>query len=355
MKRILSIFIAIVVFCTALPTVNAVSVAAQKAVLYCPDNKKVIFGKDENSTAKIASTTKIMTVLLTLEYAKKHNKKVKFTEEMIAEGSSMYLKIGEVVTLRDLAIGLMLCSGNDAANAAALAISGSFENFAVRMNRRAKQIGMKNTNFVTPSGLDSENHYSTAYDMALLMAVALENEEFREISSMKSATVNFISPKDKSVTYSNHNRLLSMYEYCVSGKTGYTMAAGRCLVTASQKDGLTLICVTLNDRQDWQDHINLYNYGYDNYAMLNLDDSDTYFEIDTVGGNKDTTTLCVKGDTKLVVTMENYYKLKEIILLDSFIYAPIKENDSIGKIIYTINGKTVAVHKIVAAEYNNSE
>jgi D-alanyl-D-alanine carboxypeptidase/D-alanyl-D-alanine carboxypeptidase (penicillin-binding protein 5/6) len=296
-----------------------------------------------------------MTALLTLEYASKNNKKVKFTEEMVAEGSSMYLKIGEVVTLRDLAVGILLCSGNDAANAAAIAISGSLSKFAEKMNKRACQIGMKNTNFVTPSGLDQENHYSTAYDMALLMSVALENKDFAEITAMKSATVNFIAPKDKSVTYSNHNRLLSLYEYCTGGKTGYTMSAGRCLVTSAKKDGLTLICVTLNDRQDWSDHIALYNYGFENYSMVTLDDSEGYFEVDTVGGSSPTTTLKGVGKTSVVVKAGDENNIKKKICLDNFLYAPVKDGEEKGKIIYILNDKVIAEHSITAIAYNNSE
>lgn len=364
MKRVISLVFSAIFLLMTLPLVNAESdadntqkpsVSAAQAVLYCPDNGEVYYSKLENKTGKIASTTKIMTALLTLEYASKNNKKVKFTQDMVAEGSSMYLKIGEVVTLRDLAVGILLCSGNDAANAAAISIAGSLDKFAEMMNKRGKQIGMKNTCFVTPSGLDHENHYSTPYDMALLMSVALENQDFCKITSMKSEKVDFIKPKDKSVTYSNHNRLLSLYPYCIGGKTGYTMAAGRCLVTASRKDGLTLICVTLNDRNDWNDHIAMYNYGFDNYSMVVLDDSEAYFEVDTVGGKLDSTTLKGKGRTLVVLKSGEVDKINKKVCLDNFIYAPICDGDEKGSIVYTLEGKVIATHTIVAVVYNNSE
>ena len=275
MKRVITVFLTIVLFSVSLPCSGAeLSVSASSAVLYCPLNNEVYYSVKENTRMKPASTTKLMTALIALEYAQKDNKQVEFTEEMTAEGSSMYLKYGEVVTLKDLAAGLLMCSGNDAANAAAIAISGSPDKFAKLMNKRARKIGMRNTHFVNPSGLDSEEHYSTAYDMALLMSEALKNSEFARLTAKKSETVNFISPKDKSVTYSNHNRLLSLYEHCIGGKTGYTMASGRCLVSAAQKDGLTLIAVTMNDRDDWRDHAAMYNYGFDNHVMRALDDSD---------------------------------------------------------------------------------
>ena len=364
MKRIMSLIFSAIFLLMTLPSVNAesdsdnsqkLSISAAQAVLYCPDNGEVYYSKLENKTGKIASTTKIMTALLTLEYASKNNKKVEFTQDMVAEGSSMYLKIGEVVTLRDLAVGILLCSGNDAANAAAISIAGSLDKFAEMMNKRGKQIGMKNTCFVTPSGLDHENHYSTPYDMALLMSVALENQDFCKITSMKSEKVDFIKPKDKSVTYSNHNRLLSLYPYCIGGKTGYTMAAGRCLVTASRKDGLTLICVTLNDRNDWKDHIAMYNYGFDNYSMVVLDDSEAYFEVDTVGGKLDSTTLKGKGRTLIVLKSGEVDKINKKVCLDNFLYAPICDGDEKGSIVYTLKGKVIATHTIVSVVYNNSE
>ena len=355
MKRVCSLLLSLLIIICDINIVKAadVTVSASSAILYCPDNRQVYFSKNEKTKSKIASTTKIMTALLTLEYAKDNNKKVKFTNDMTAEGSSMYLKIGEVVTLKDLAVGILLCSGNDAANAAAISIAGSLEKFAKLMNNRGKQIGMKDTNFVTPSGLDHQDHYSTAYDMALLMAVALENPDFRRISSMKSATVNFTKPKDKLATYSNHNRLLSTYPYCISGKTGYTMASGRCLVTASKKDGLTLICVTLNDRQDWKDHTALYNYGYENYVMDKLDDRDVYYEVDTVGGEYSTTTLGGNGVTKVVLKAEDINKVKRKVYLDNFIYAPVSDGDKVGTIVYTLNKEVIAKHSIIAVNYNN--
>ena len=144
---------------------------------------------------KPASTTKLMTSLITLEYADSADKVVTFTKDMTAEGSSMYLKVGEKVKLSDLAAGMMMASGNDAANAAAISIAGSAEKFSELMNNRAAVIGMKNTHFVNPSGLDDENHYSTAYDMALLMSYALENESFAKLTSQKSVTVEFSEPQ----------------------------------------------------------------------------------------------------------------------------------------------------------------
>ena len=347
MKRVLCVLLSFVIFISIPVFAEGLSTSAQSAILYCKDNGDVYYSLNENTKSKIASTTKIMTALLALEYAEKNNKKVKFTSDMIAEGSSMYLKVGEVVTLRDLAIGLLLCSGNDAANATAMAISGTIEKFANRMNERARKVGMKNTNFANPSGLDDPNHYSTAYDMALLMSEAMENK----ITAKKTATVTFTQPKSKMVTDSNHNRLLSKYEYCIGGKTGYTMASGRCLVTAAKKDGLTFICVTINDRQDFNDHINLYNYGYENYCLASFDDRELYYGIKTENGRIPITTACCEDVTNLVLSHSDASKTKRTLRFNN-LTAPVKQGDKVGKITYTLNGKVIASHKLIAAEDN---
>lgn len=329
------------------------SVSAQTYVLYCVNDGKIYCANNENKKMKPASTTKIITSLIALEYANANNKNVEFTKEMLAEGSSMYLGIGDEVKLSDLAAGMMMASGNDAANATAISISGSFEKFAELMNTKAKQIGMKNTHFVTPSGLDDENHYSTAYDMSLLMAYALENEDFAKLTAQKSATVDFIKPNDKRTTYANHNRLLSLYSNCVGGKTGYTMAAGRCLVSAATKDGLTFVCTTMNDRNDWNDHIALYEYAFENYACIDCDDSEFYIDVPCVGGDKDVVTLVgAKGESK-VVPSKDKNNVKKYIYVKNFYYAPFNSGDELGKIEYILNGKVVAKIPLTACENNN--
>lgn len=349
MKRIISVFLISIIVLISVPVVSAeVNVSAEAAVLYCPQNNEVYYSKNENKLMKPASTTKIMTALLTLEYARKNNKQVKFTESMAAEGSSMYLKFGEVVKLSDLAVGIMMCSGNDAANAAAISIAGSKSKFASLMNRRARIIGMKNTHFVTPSGLDNKNHYSTAYDMALLMAETLKNPMFAELTAKRSETVSFIKPKSKKVTYSNHNRLLSMYKHCIGGKTGYTMAAGRCLVSAAVKDGLKLIAVTMNDKNDWNDHIDLYDYGFKNNSFRTLDDTDFFLEVDVVGCDESSVIASSEDSTGIVLKSKDYSKVERRLLLDNFLYAPIKKGQCLGAIEYYLNDKRIAVHKLIA-------
>lgn len=298
---------------------------------------------------KMASTTKLMTTLITLENSSADNSQITFRDDMIAEGSSMYLKVGDKLRLYDLAVGMMMCSGNDAANAAALTIGGSTEKFAEMMNKRAKAIGMTNTNFVTPSGLDDDNHYSTAYDMALLMAYALDNSDFREITKSKSMTVDFIEPKVQR-TYQNHNRLLSLYDYCIGGKTGYTMAAGRCLVSAACKDSVTLVCVTLNDHNDWDDHIALYDYGFSRYCGVDTDDSDESFTLSVAGGDKDEIPLYCDFSQNTVIEKEKKDSVQRRVYIPEFEYAPIKKGECVGMVVYTSSGEIIAQNPLYAKE-----
>ena len=362
MKKILSVIVVVVVTLTQTAQITAFAqetdkpaVNAQACVLYCVDDGKVYFSVNENKKMKPASTTKLMTSLITLEYADSADKVVAFTKDMTAEGSSMYLKVGEKVKLSDLAAGMMMASGNDAANAAAISIAGSAEKFSELMNNRAAVIGMKNTHFVTPSGTVEVVHYSTAYDMALLMSYALENESFAKLTSQKSVTVEFSEPQSKRTTYTNHNRLLSMYEYCTGGKTGYTMAAGRCLVSSAKKDGLTFVCVTLNDRNDWNDHIALYNYGFSKLACVECDDSDYYLEIPCAGGDDESIGVTGTKGKNVVVPLDKKSNVVRTAYADNFLYAPVKDGDIVGRIEYTLDGKTLASTNLTAVEYSNTQ
>ncbi len=322
-------------------------ISAGAYVLYCADNSQVLLSSKENTKMGMASTTKIMTSLLTLEQSAANDKEVQFTREMIAEGSSMYLKVGDVVKLSDLAAGMMTVSGNDAANAAAIAIGGNAEKFATLMNERAKGIGMKNTNFVTPSGLSHPDHYSTAYDMALLMAYAMENEDFATLTGKKSVTVDFVKPRTHSVTYNNHNRLLSMYEHSIGGKTGYTQSTGRCLVTCAEYEGLRLIAVTLNDRNDWQDHISMYEYGFENFTAL-IPKTHSLYKVKVAGGEKESVTAYTPFEKKLVVSRKDAEKVKTQVLAEPLVFAPVRKGQVLGKVLCTLEGEVLLSEDLIA-------
>jgi len=355
MKRLLSFFFSFVLFFCSFSVFSekdntAPSVSAQSYVLYCPDNKEVLLGRGLNTPAGMASTTKIMTSLLALEYAEKEDKAVEFTSKMQAEGSSMYLKAGDRVRLSDLAKGMMTVSGNDAANAAAVAVSGNTEDFAELMNKRAKEIGMENTCFKNPSGLSAQGHFSTPYDMALLMSEAMENQAFEDMTAKKSVTVDFVKPEGQRATYNNHNRLLSMYEYCIGGKTGYTKASGRCLVTCSEKNNLRLVAVTFNAPSDWQDHIKLYDYGFEKLGAVLVGDSKEIYKVNVIGSSKKNISAKVLRTQKFVSDCDTAKEVKTQVYMKPMLFAPVKKGDIVGKVVCTLKGKVVTENEILAQE-----
>lgn len=232
---------------------EAVQLSAAAAILMDADSGEILFEKDAGRCMRIASTTKIMTALVALERAKLTDT-ITVTASHMVEGSSMYLKPGETVTVEELLYGLLLCSGNDAAEALADGCGGT-ASFVRRMNGLAGELGMEDTSFENPSGLDGQAHYSTARDMARLAAYAAGNHTFVRLCSTRSVTIG-------GRTMTNHNRLLRAVPGCIGMKTGYTRAAGRTLVSAAERDGRRLVAVTLQDGNDWADHAALYDWGF---------------------------------------------------------------------------------------------
>ncbi len=350
MKKLFCLLLSYVILSLSVIPVCAeeVDTSAKAFVLYCADNGKVLLSEDEDTRLPMASTTKIMTTLLTLEAAADENRVVEFTEEMVAEGSSMYLRIGEKVRLYDLAVGMMMQSGNDAANAAAIGIAGSIDAFAALMNEKARQIGMTNSHFVTPSGLDDEEHYSTAHDMALLMAYVLKNDDFAYLTAQTSMEVHFVYPADRFVTYTNHNKLLRLYDDCIGGKTGYTDQSGRCLVSAAKREGMTLIAVTLDDPDDWDDHIALYEYGFENYTAVTPTAED--HSIRVMGGTADDVKLYSDDAQPLVVPKKDGDSIKTQVFLPPFVYAPTEEGTVAGKVVYTLSGSVIGESPLYYSE-----
>ena len=217
------------------------AVSAQSCILMEAVTGEILYEKQAQEQRPMASTTKIMTTLLCLESGDLDTEFPVDTDAIHVEGSSMGLVEGDIVTKRALCYGMLLPSGNDAAGAAAVKLAGNYAAFAEQMNQKAAELGMTQTHFVTPSGLHDDQHYSTAYDMALLAAEAMQNEEFAAAVGQTTLSVPFISP-EKTVRYENHNRLLKLYPDCTGIKTGFTKKAGRCLVSSAERDGARLIC-----------------------------------------------------------------------------------------------------------------
>ncbi|MDR1630755.1 MAG: D-alanyl-D-alanine carboxypeptidase, partial [Oscillospiraceae bacterium] len=306
-------------------------ISAKAAVLYCPDTGEVLFAKNKDMRLPMASTTKIMTSLLAIE-SNTPDLNVIVSEQMVSvEGSSMGLLPGDSVTLRNLIYGMLLESGNDAATVTAYVLGDTLQGFAGMMNAKAKEIGMQNTNFITPSGLDAEEHYSTAYDMALLAAYAVDNPEFAAACSLKSIRVDYGNPPYMR-TLSNHNRLLDSYEGCFGIKTGFTKKSGRCLVSAAKRDGVTLVCVTLNAPNDWADHQKLFDYGFETVKSADLPVEDT-LSLSVVGGKA--SSVRVEGAySPKVVFSDSLPEVQNEIFLKPFEYAPVKKGQVLGSVVY---------------------
>lgn len=330
-------------------------VSAQSAVVLTADTGTVLFEKDGHTPRPVASTTKIMTALLALEAAQERGDPlVDITQEMVAvEGSSMGLQAGDSISLTGLAAGMLLASGNDAANAAALYLDGSLESFAARMNQRAAALGMADTHFVTPSGLDGEDaqglgHLSTAYDMALLARAALEDQAFRQLCSSPSLAVEFAEPV-KRVTYTNHNKLLAQYQGCVGVKTGFTKEAGRCLVSAAERDGALLIAVTLNAPNDWQDHTALLDYGFSQVEPYQLAGGDVRLTVPVVGSPVEVVSLRGSNGGEVTLPLGQGAQVERVVRVPKFLYAPVEAGEQVGEICWYLEGQLLGSAPLTAA------
>ena len=247
-------------------------VSAEYLTVYDVTNDEIVCTRDGDVECYPASITKILNAVVALKYCKLNDKFV-VGDELIEmrrspDPSVAGIKEGEVLTLKDLLYGLMLRSGNDAALAIAHYVGGSVNEFVNLMNEKAKELKMTNTTFNNPSGLDQEKgNYSTAYDMALLTSYAMKLYDYKVITGTKKYT---LTTNKNTYVWINKNKLLSLYKYSTGGKTGFTEIAKRTLVTTASKDNINLVVVTLNDGNDWQDHQNLFEYGFNNYTSIPL-------------------------------------------------------------------------------------
>ena len=349
MKKAFIIFLTVII-CAAsfgFKVTAAPSVSAMSAVLIEAESGRIIYSKNAEKRMPMASTTKIMTAAAVVMLEKNLEKRVTVSAASASvEGSSMGLKAGEGISLKALLYGLMLESGNDAATAIYEAFCG--EALIDIMNIIAKEhLELKNTNFTNPHGLPDENHYSTALDMAKIMRFALCFEEFCEITSQKSQTV---LSGERSIYLHNHNRLLTEVEGCDGGKTGYTLAAGRCLVTTAERNGVRLICVTLNAPDDWQDHKNLYNWGFQSLSGERANFSKKQYEIAVTGGTKNKIFLTAEAVEFPLLKEE---KIIEEAIIPTFLYSPVKVGEVVGFIKYSSGNETVITVPVYCNE--NSE
>ncbi len=340
MRKLAAVTAAVTVLCMPVLRVSAdvPEVSAKAFVLLDAQSGQVVCGDHAEEKRPMASTTKIMTVLLTLESGELDRPFTVDSEAIRTEGSSMGLQEGDTVTKRALCAGMLLPSGNDAANAAAVAVAGEQSAFLDMMNRRAAELGMTHTCFASPSGLDAEGHGASAHDMALLARAALRNDDFAEICKKQHMRVCFGNPPYLR-TLTNTNKLLAMDDTVIGVKTGFTDAAGRCLVSAAERDGRRLICVTLFDRNDWADHEALYDYGFASAQPYPMPLPELP-AVPVEGGDADSVQVYLKEPPVLTAWRGVPPAYEMTVLLPPFLTAPVRKGEPVGTLLLT-NGRTV--------------
>ncbi|MEL7608542.1 MAG: D-alanyl-D-alanine carboxypeptidase family protein [Bacillota bacterium] len=327
---------------TAQPEVKAGGIVLIEAT-----TGKVLYAKNAHVRLPMASTTKVMTAMLALEHGGL-DALVEITEEAYGEeGSSMYLELGEKISLRDLLHGLMLVSGNDAAVAIADYIGGSVENFALLMNQKAKELGALNTSFVTPNGLHDDNHYTTAYDLALICQAAMKMPEFRELVS----TTSYKTTTGSRIRYlKSKNRILTQYDGGNGIKTGYTKPAGKCLTFAAERDEMQLIGVVLNCPNMFPGAMSILDYGFTAYKMETIvHKGDVVTRAPVKRGIKNVLALVAKQDIMIPVLKEGERAYRTRVVLNG-IAAPIAAGDELGRLEVWEENKLLTSTALVAGE-----
>jgi D-alanyl-D-alanine carboxypeptidase len=288
-----------------------------------------------------------MTALVAIEYGDLDETIEIPSAAVGVEGSSIYLYTGEKLTLEDLLYALMLESANDAAAAIAIAIAGNEEEFAALMNDKAAEIGLSDTHFTNPHGLDSSEHFTTALDLAHLAAYALKNETFRKIVSTRKTTIPLNGSEGVRLLI-NHNKMLRTYNGAIGVKTGYTRRSGRCLVSAAEREGLTLVAVTLNAPNDWNDHKKLLDYGFSSYVSIKLIGAGEYDLMMPVTGGSSEWVRCTNSNEVRVTLPKTHGVISCLIECPHFVYAPVKSSDIAGTLVYTCGGKVISQSDIIA-------
>lgn len=333
MKRLIAGTAAALLAAVLILPVNAAALSAEKAILMDAATGRILYEKNADSRSLIASTTKIMTALVVAEQCNVLDR-VRIPKEAVGiEGSSMYLQEGEILTVQELLYGLMLHSGNDAAVALAIYCGGTVEGFAELMNDKAHQLGMKDSHFENPNGLDAPGHYATARDLAVLASYAMKNPIFYKTVSAKNVTVGQRYLR-------NHNKLLWLYEGADGVKTGYTRAAGRILVSSAVRAGRRLIAVTINAPDDWDDHAALLNQGFSGFEhrrIVNAGEIVGFAEI--AGGLSGNVQLLAAEDFDYALAPEE--KMTFVVPGTGFVYAPVAQGGDAGYVYICVDGKSV--------------
>lgn len=348
MKKLLSIvsLFLIVAFIApfTLPTAAQMSISAQSACLMEAQSGKLLYSKNADKRMHMASTTKVMTAIVAIESGIALDTVLTTpTKAVGVEGSSVYLVENEKITFEALLYSLLLASANDAAVAIAIHVAGSVDAFVDLMNKKAQELGLSNTNFTNPHGLYDENHYTTARDLASLMAYAMKNDIFATITASQKRV--FAREGEGVRVLINHNKLLKTYDGVIGGKTGFTKNSGRCLVSVAERGGLRLIAVTLNAPDDWRDHASLYDFAFLSYEVRTI--PKTILTLPVISGKSDTVTV---ASEEISLTVSNEATIITKIYAPRYLFASVREGEKIGRVVYYLNGQIIATSPLIATE-----
>ena len=342
LKRLLSPLLTLLLVLLLIPRAQAEEVAtsAKACIIIDEASGRVLLSHNAETPLPMASTTKVMTALLAIERGNLGDPVTCSRNAFGVPGTSIYLSQGETLSLRDMLYGLMLASGNDAAVAIAEHIGGTAEEFCRMMTARAAELGCQNTVFLTPHGLPCDGHYTTARELAAIAAAALENETFAEIAGTYKKV---ISTEDGSISrlLVNHNRMLRSYDGAIGVKTGYTSGAGRCLVSAARRDGVTLIAVTLDDHRDWADHTAMLDAGFAAYSERILCGAGELTYTLPLEGAEENSLTVSNGDSAAVV-LPRGAELRQVVELPRFVFAPVRSGQTLGAVHYYVGEREVA-------------
>lgn len=340
------IIMMLTIIASADPNINT---SAKAAALYEPKTKSFLYSKNGDDRLSMASTTKIMTALVAIETLELDEVITVPKECAGIEGSSVYLEAGDSLTVRDLLYSLLLQSANDAAAVLAVRIAGDNFGFAELMNKKAEELCLENTHFENPHGLDSEEHYTTANDMAILGAAALENDVLSRIASTYKYTFRL---SDKVRTVVNHNKLLKMYDGCIGLKTGYTKHSGRCLVSAAKRDGLTMVAVTLDAPDDWNDHKALLDLGFNTLERIDVASyCKQEFTVPLINSKLDAVKCSPIGLLGVdIIVQKGTADIKALVDIKPYAPAPVRVGDKLGEIVFYNHGIECARVDIRATE-----
>ncbi len=337
------IFIAVSIFFSH----SVYAISAKSYIVMESATGKVLYERNSRTPLPMASTTKIMTALCAIENGDLDSI-VEISDKAVGvEGSSMYLEKGEKISLRNLLYGLMLSSGNDAAVAVALHISGDVEEFVKCMNETALKIGAKDTHFTNPNGLPHDNHYTTAYDLSLICRYAMRYDELRKIVSTYEKTIPW-STREYDRTLRNHNKFLKMYEGATGVKTGFTKKAGRCLVTCAKRNDVEVICVTLNAPDDWNDHISLMDKSFERLQRKKIFSKGDYIATVSVKDSEENSVGLIAKEDIYTVLIDNKMPTLDIqSQIPAFLDAPVGFEDEVGKLTVYEGGVIIGETSLV--------